>query len=42
VYYATPEQMIKLALHYMPEEKLKFMPILDSKKAMELYLKMKK
>lgn len=42
VYDATPEQMTNLALHYMPEEKLKFIPILDSKKALELYLKMKK
>ena len=42
VYDATPEQMTNLALHYMPEEKLKFVPIFDSKKALELYLEMKK
>jgi hypothetical protein len=42
VYDATPEQMTNLALHYMPEEKLKFVPIVDSKKAIELYLEMKK
>jgi hypothetical protein len=42
VYDATPEQMTNLALHYMPEEKVKFVPIFDSKKAVELYLEMKK
>ena len=42
VYDATPEQMTNLALHYMPEEKLKFIPIFDPKKAIELYLEMKK
>ena len=42
VYEATPEQMTNLVLHYMPEEKLKFMPIFDGKKVIERYLKMKK
>jgi hypothetical protein len=37
LYDAIPEQMTNLALHYMPEGKLKFAPILDSKKALELY-----
>ena len=42
VYDATPEQMTNLALHYMPEEKVKFVPTFDSKKAIERYLEMEK
>jgi len=38
----TPEQMTNMALHYAPEEKLKFVPILDVAKATELYLKSEK
>ena len=38
----TPEPLLNLVLHYSPEEKMKFVPILESVKALELYLKMKK
>jgi hypothetical protein len=39
---ATPEQLLNTMLYYAPEEKVKFVPIFDSAKAMEHYLKMKK
>ena len=38
---ATPEQMTNLALHYMPEEKMRFVPLFDAKETIELYKKMK-
>ena len=39
---ATPEQLLNITLCYAPEEKVKFVPIFDSAKAMEHYLNMKK
>ena len=39
---ATPEQLINVGLHYMPETKFKFVPIFDGKKVLELYQKVKK
>ncbi|MCP8305079.1 MAG: hypothetical protein H3Z50_06420 [archaeon] len=39
---ATPEQLTNVALFFAPEEKVKFVPIFDSAKAVELYMKMKK
>ena len=42
VYDAKPEQITNLVLHYMPEEKMKFVPIFDGAKVIELYLEMKK
>ena len=38
----TPEQMINMAFYFAPEEKLKFVPIFEVAKAVELYQKMKK
>ena len=38
----TPEQITNLVFHYMPEMKVKVVPIFESKKTTELYLKMKK
>jgi len=38
----TPEQLINIVLHYRPEMKLKFVPILETAKVIELYQKMKK
>ena len=39
---ATPEQLTNVALFFAPEEKAKFVPIFDSAKAIELFMKMKK
>ena len=39
---ATQEQLMNVALHFSPEEKVKFMPIFESSKFIELYQKMKK
>ena len=39
---ATPEQMTNLILHYTPEEKMKFVPIFEGAKFIEIYMKMKK
>ena len=38
----TPEQLMNMVLHYAPEMKLKFVPILETAKVIELYQKMKK
>lgn len=39
---ATPEQMTNTILHYMPVMKLKYVPILESRKIIETRMKMKK
>ena len=39
---ATPEQIANLVFQYMPEMRVKFVPILESAKIIEQYLKMKK
>ena len=38
----TPEQLISLALHWMPLIKFKFVPIIESAKVIEQYLETKK
>ena len=38
----TPDQMTNLVLHFMPEMTIQFVPIFETKKATERYLKMKK
>ena len=38
---ATPEQLTNVALFFAPEEKVKFVPIFESAKVIEQYLKSK-
>jgi hypothetical protein len=38
----TPEQLMNVVLHFSPEEKVKFVPIFESEKLVESYMKMKK
>lgn len=42
LYEGDEEQLTNYALHYMPEVKLKFVPIVEFTKTVELYQKMKK
>jgi hypothetical protein len=37
-----PDKIANLALFYMPEMKMKFIPIIETAKGIELYVKMKK
>jgi len=37
----TPEQLTNVTLHYRPELKFKFMPVVESTKVMETFLKSK-
>lgn len=37
----NPEQLINMAMYYMPYMKVKWIPIIDSVKAVELYEQMK-
>ena len=38
----TPEQLMNIQIYFAPEMKVKFVPIFESAKIMELYAKMKK
>ena len=38
---ATPEQMVNSVLHWHPELKMKYMPIVDTAKFIEQYMKSK-